>query len=116
MKFSISIFTIVIILNSISCSNIDRPYYEYESDLKEAICKCIGLDNFKFTEEQFLKEYEKCQKATSTILKYGLDKFPEDPRLSKNEYRSKMDSVVLELSDQCMKRFGKENPLKNTGK
>jgi hypothetical protein len=63
-----------------------------------------------------LIEYEKCQKETSSILKYGLDEFQEDPRLSKNKYRAKMDSIVLELSDQCLKKYGKASLIKNMDK
>jgi len=59
-----------------------------------------------------LLEYEKCQEETTSLLKRGLDNFEEDPRLSKIEYESNMDSIVLELSDQCLKRYGKSNPLK----
>jgi len=59
-----------------------------------------------------LLEYEKCQEETKSLLKRGLDNFEEDPRLSKKEYEANIDSIVLELVDQCLKRYRKSNPLK----
>ena len=108
-----NIFILVLFLVSTSCSKNDKPYNEFESELKAAICNCVGLDTHNFTDEQFLQEYEKCQKETSSLLKYGLDKYSEDSRLSKMNYRSKMDRIVLQLADQCMRKYGKENPIRN---
>ena len=86
---------------------------KFESELKESICNCVGLHTYNYSKDQFMKEYEKCQNRTSSILKFGLDKFEEDPRLSKKDYTAMMDSLVLELSSQCMRKYGKVNPLIN---
>jgi len=92
-----------------SCSDIAKPYYKFEFELREAICNCISLKRSDYSEAQYWKEYEKCQEETTSLLKRGLDNFEEDPRLSKIEYEANMDSIVLELSDQCLKRFGRKS-------
>ncbi len=110
MKIAAHIFIVFISLKLIGCSKSPKPYSKFESELKEAICDCISLDANNYSKDQFMKEYDKCQNKTSSILNFGLDKFEEDPGLSKMDYISKMVSIVLELSDQCMRKYGKVNP------
>lgn len=81
----------------ISCAS-KSPYNEFETKLTEEICNCMLISNLDKNdldfERKFLELYSICVKKTSSILQAGLDEYPEDQRLSKEDYLKKLPDLI----------------------
>ena len=93
---------LMILMFMISLRFNKSPYPEFESNLKKQICECVSLTRLT-NENNFLEEYEKCTKATSELLKSGLDSYPENPDISKEVYLETLPKLILKFSKNCSK-------------
>lgn len=90
------LFTFIILICSCKESS---PYPEFELKLREGICECATLTGLN--EVQFLEEYGKCSEKISDILKNGLDDYPENPDMSKEEYLISISELIPKWALNC---------------
>lgn len=97
------IILVLIMVLSISCKK-KPPYYEFEQEILNQMCECNEIIN----KEGFwaaLLQVETCDAKTKYIIRTGLLNYPEDPRLSKIEYKRNLDKIVEKMRDSkpCLK-------------
>ena len=84
----------------------EKPYQGFETELEDQVCSCMSLQKI-INENNFLKKYEECQQKISALLKNGLDQYPEDPRLSKEEFKERLSGIIEDLvkNNNCKNDF-----------
>jgi len=85
----------------ISCSK-DKPYKNFEKELTEQICECTAISKTRHSDKTFLKYYKKCTEKTSKLLQSGLNKYPEDTRISKKDYLEELPTLIKDITLKCM--------------